>query len=214
MNSASRSAKPGSRAMRRPLVLIIRWRIGRALAAARISKNCGWIVGSPPESCTRSGSPSEATAAAHGRTGEADRAGQVAGVVDLDDRQAGVLLVVWAEAAVVGAAVFGAALQRHRPVAGLQPVALRFPIADVVGDQRLLHPVVAATFLEIDRAVLGQNLGRDQFQAGLTEAGGLAEEQIGRDLAGLQRRRARRRGLGGNSRRHRPPTPRTSGGRG
>ncbi len=53
----------GSRAMRMPLVLIIRWRIGRRLAASRISKKRGCRVGSPPENCTRSGTPSDSTRA-------------------------------------------------------------------------------------------------------------------------------------------------------
>src|SRR3569623_1864865 len=49
--------------MRTPVVLIMTWLIGRALTESRISKNCGWIVGSPPDSWTRSGSPSLSTSA-------------------------------------------------------------------------------------------------------------------------------------------------------
>jgi hypothetical protein len=47
------------------LVLTITWRIGRARAAARMAKNSGCKVGSPPEICTRSGSPSLATRASN-----------------------------------------------------------------------------------------------------------------------------------------------------
>ena len=53
------------------------------------------------------------------RIGEAHRAGEVARLVDVDQREAGVLLVVGAEAAVVGAAELGAVAARERPVARL-----------------------------------------------------------------------------------------------
>ena len=66
--AASRATNAGSCAIRTPLVLIITCRIGRALTASRIAKNSGWIVGSPPDSCTRSGSPSLATSASSMRS--------------------------------------------------------------------------------------------------------------------------------------------------
>src|SRR4051794_37613964 len=56
--------------------------------------------------------------------GEANRAGEVALVVDLDQREAGMLLVIGAKTAIVGAAAFRAALEGERPVAGLQPILL------------------------------------------------------------------------------------------
>ena len=91
--------------------------------------------------------------------------------------------MVGAEAAVVGAAVLGAGLRRKRPVAGLQPVLLGLPIGRGRRDQGLLHAVLAAALQIEDVVVLGDDLGRDQAQAGLTQGGGLAEEQIGRALA-------------------------------
>jgi hypothetical protein len=44
-----------------PLVLSITREMPRALAAASMSRICGWIDGSPPESWTASGRPSAAT---------------------------------------------------------------------------------------------------------------------------------------------------------
>ena len=100
-------------------MLTIRWRMGRALAMSKISKNSGCSVGSPPEICTTSGWPSLRTTASSIRfdlrrvaellalgaaVGVADGAAQIAGVGDLDEGQAGVLLVIGAESAVVGAA--------------------------------------------------------------------------------------------------------------
>ena len=145
--------------------------------------------------------------------GETDRAGQVAGLVDLQDRQSGVLLVVGAKAAVIGAAKIGAGLGQERPVAGLHPVAGGFPIGQVVADQGLLHPVVTAALEVEDVVVLGDDLGRDQAVADLTQAGGLAQEQIGRRLA--DRRQGRLgQGRGASNRVHRRSAPRTTHGRG
>jgi hypothetical protein len=44
-----------------PFVLSITSGIPRAFAAANMSRICGWIEGSPPDSCTASGCPSAAT---------------------------------------------------------------------------------------------------------------------------------------------------------
>ena len=69
--------------MRTPLVLTIRWRIGRRFAASRIAKKSGWIVGSPPEIWTTSGSSSFLTTASSMRSTSArlrisDRCGPLA----------------------------------------------------------------------------------------------------------------------------------------
>ena len=118
--------------------------------------------------------------------------------------------MVGAEAAVVGAAELGARLWRERPVAGLQPVLLRFPVGDVVADQRLLDAMIAAALLVEDLAFLAEDLGRDQRQADFTQAGGLPQEQVGRALA----RPAVRQGLARSRRIHRRPAPHRSDGRG
>ena len=121
--------------------------------------------------------------ALHGRVRETHGAGQVAGLIDLEDGEARVLFVVRAEAAVERAAVIGPRLGAKGPVAGLQPVLLRFPVGEVVADQRLLHAVFAAALLVEDVRALRDDLGRNQVQACFTQAGGLAQEQIGRALA-------------------------------
>lgn len=138
-----------------------------------------------------------------GRAGETHRAGEIAGVVHLDDGQARMLLMVGTEAAVIGAAMIRARLKLQRPVAGLQPVALRFPVGEVVGDQGLLDAVVRAALLQIDRSILGDDLGRDQSEATLTQAAGLAQEQVGRALA-----RGGGRGRSANRDSHKSPVPR------
>jgi hypothetical protein len=51
-----------------PLVFSMMWRIGRRRAASMIGRISGWMVGSPPEICTRSGSPSLATKASNMRS--------------------------------------------------------------------------------------------------------------------------------------------------
>lgn len=113
------------------------------------------------------------------------------------------LLMVGAETAVIGAAVIRARLELQRPVAGLQPVALRFPVGEIVGDQGLLDAVVRAALLQVDRAVLGDDLGRDQAEAGFTQAGGLTQEQVGRALA-----LGGGRGRSANRDSHKSPAPR------
>src|ERR1041385_2099543 len=56
------------------------------------------------------------------RIGEADRAGEIAGVVDLDDGEARMLLMVRTEAAVPRAAALRPGGIDQGPVAGLKPV--------------------------------------------------------------------------------------------
>src|ERR1017187_8397899 len=119
MYPAKRRANLGAEAMRVPLVLTIRWRMGRARARSRIRKKSGWRVGSPPEICTTSGWRSlRTTAVEHPLDGSqvavefpfraaggvADGAAQIAEIVDLDEGEAGVLLVVGTQAAIVGTA--------------------------------------------------------------------------------------------------------------
>ena len=179
--------------MRMPLVFSITCLMGRRRAAARMSRICGWMVGSPPEICTRSGSPSLLTRASSmnstsaeaamavplGRgIGEAHRTGEVAGLVDLDDGQARMLLVVGAEAAIPRAAALGAGERRQRPVAGLEVFQRAPPVDRVVRHQGLHHAVLGAALGIVDAAVLLDDLGRHQAETGLAERGGLAEEEI------------------------------------
>ena len=153
-------AKSGSCAMRMPLVLTMRCLIGRRLAASRISKKCGWIVGSPPLICTMSGSPLVADDAIEHELdlleramrlpvrpgfGVADRAGEIAVVGDLDQREATVLLVIGAEAAIVGAAVFDRRVEFQRHLAGLERVARELVVFGVGGDQHFLEAVLAGS---------------------------------------------------------------------
>ena len=175
------------------------WRIGRRLAAAMISRICGMDrrlaarelqqvrlalgcdqrihhaldLGQRP-----------VRGALGGGIGEAHGAGEVAGLVDVDQRQAGMLLMVGAEPAVIGAAQLGARLHVERPVARLQVVMAELVIGGIGGDQRLLHAMRLAALEVIDVVLLDDDLGRHQRHAGAAHRGGLAIEHIGRDLAG------------------------------
>ena len=110
--------------MRTPLVLTMMWRIGRGagggddlpelgmdgrLAAGELDE-VGLALGRDHRVEHRLDLGQRAVAALPDRAvGEADRAGEVAGVVDLDDGQAAMLLVIGAEAAIPGAAALGPA---------------------------------------------------------------------------------------------------------
>src|SRR5262249_47377692 len=121
----------------------------------------------------------EMLAARRRGVGEADRTGQVAMLVDLDQRQTRVLLVVGAQSAVVGTAEFSPALQAERAVAGLDVVLAQAPIGRVSGDERRLHAVALAALLVPDFVVLDGDLGRDQRETDLAHRGGLAPEHVG-----------------------------------
>src|SRR5215470_16529219 len=89
------------------------------------------------------------------------------------------LLVVRAEAAIIGTAVFGATLQRQRAVAGFQIFLAELPISGIGRDQRRVRAVLRAALLVPDLVVAQLDLGRDEREAGLAQRGGLAPEQIG-----------------------------------
>src|SRR4029077_15596942 len=119
-------------------------------------------------------------------TGKAGRARQVAVLVDFDQREAAVLLVVRAYAAIVGRALVDPGMELERPIARLQKIAATLPVPRLAGDQRLLDAVLGAALQVIDRAALLDDLRRDKRKAGLAERGRLAEKDVG---PGLARRR-------------------------
>ena len=118
-----------------------------------------------------------------GGIGEADRAGEVARLVDLDQRQAAVLFVIGTQPAIERTACLGAGLHLQRAVARLEPQRLLLPIGQIVADQGFLHAMRAATLEIIDAAILADHLGRDRFEADLAQAGGLPVKDIRRGLA-------------------------------
>ena len=71
--------------------------------------------------------------------GETHGTFEIAGLVNLDDRQAGMLLVIRAQPAIERAAVIGAGLQGVRPVAGLQKILLPLEERNVGRDQHLFR---------------------------------------------------------------------------
>ena len=115
--------------------------------------------------------------------GEADRAGEVAGFVDLDDRQAGMLLVVGAKPAVPWAAALGPGVRLKRPVAGLQILQCAPPVDGIVRHQRLHHAMLRAALGIVDATVFLDDLGRYQAKTGLAQGRRLAEKEIRGRLA-------------------------------
>ncbi len=109
---------------------------------------------------------------------EADRAGEIAVLVDLDQGQARVLLVVRAQPAIIGAAELGAALPAERPVAGLDVILAQSPIGGVARDQRGVRSVPLTALLVPDLVVANLDLRRHQRQAGLAQRRGLAPEDV------------------------------------
>src|SRR6266480_2085346 len=88
------------------------------------------------------------------------------------------LLVVRAEAAVIGAAELGAALKRQRLVARLDEILAEAPIGRIGRDQRRLHAVLTAALFVPDFVADDLNLRRHERQTGLAQRLGLAPEHI------------------------------------
>jgi len=87
--------------------------------------------------------------------GIADGAAEVAVVADLDQCQAGVLLVVGAEAAVVWASPFDWGVVNQRHLGGLdENLAAAAIVIDVIGDEDSFGAVVGAALQEEDFVVL------------------------------------------------------------
>lgn len=102
--------------------------------------------------------------------GVAGGAGEVAAVGDLNHGEAGVLLVVGAEAAVVGAAVVGGHVEAARRFAGLHVVANALVVRDVGGDAHPLPPVLGAALEHVHGPVFKDDFGLDAPQAVRAEA--------------------------------------------
>ena len=119
------------------------------------------------------------------RARKAGGTGEVAVLVHLEDREAAVLLVVRAKAAIVGTALVDAGMELERDVAGLQEIAAALPIARLRRDQRFLDTMLGATLEVKDGLALLDDLRGHQHEAGLAERGGLAQEDIGPRLSSL-----------------------------
>src|SRR5262249_24640786 len=105
--------------------------------------------------------------------------GEVAVLVDLDQREAGMLLVVGTQPAIVWAAELGAVLEGEGLVARLDVVLAAPPIGRIARHQRRLHAVLPAALLVPDLVVADLDLGRHQRETGLAQRGGLAPEHVG-----------------------------------
>src|SRR5260370_33268629 len=81
------------------------------------------------------------------------------------------LLVVGAETAIPWATALGASEGRQWPVAGLQVLERAAPIDRIVRHQRLHHAMLDAALGVVDAAVLFDDLGGGQAEAGTAQRG-------------------------------------------
>lgn len=123
------------------------------------------------------------TSAADCAVREAHRTRQIAGVVDLDDGEATVLLVIGTQPTIPRTAVLGASGKVLGTVARLDPIPKRQPIFGVIFDQRFGNAVLLASLEKIDFAVFAYLLCRDEGPTGFTQAGRLAVKQPRTGLA-------------------------------
>ncbi len=107
----------------------------------------------------------------------AHRAAQVARGRDLDQADAGVLLVLGAQAAVEGAALVRLDAELRRHLAG-QAVLHLVVLRHVGADEILADAVRRAALAEVDPAPLGDDLGRHERQALRAEALGHAQKRV------------------------------------
>ncbi|GMO61228.1 hypothetical protein BwSG20_16410 [Bradyrhizobium ottawaense] len=91
---------------------------------------------------------------------KADRAGEVAVLGDLDQRQAGMLLVVGTETAIIGTAEFGALLELQRSVTWLDEILAQAPIGGIRRHQRRLDAMLPAALFVPDLVIQDLDLGR------------------------------------------------------
>ena len=113
------------------------------------------------------------------RLGVADRAAQVAVIGDLDQRQAAVLHVIGAQAAIVRTAPALLGVEALRHLRRLDEHLARLAVVvDVVGDQHALAAVLRAPLLEEDALVLDQDLRLDAAQARRAHRHGAVVEQV------------------------------------
>jgi len=112
--------------------------------------------------------------------GVADGAAEVAVVADLDEGEAGVLFVVGAEAAVVGASPFDGSVVDLGHLGRLdEDFAAAAVVVDVVGDEDTLGAVLGAAFEEIDLIVLENGFGFDFAVAGGADGDSDVVEEVG-----------------------------------
>jgi len=112
--------------------------------------------------------------------GVADGAAEVAVVADLDEGKAGVLFVVSAEAAVVGASPLDGSVVDLGHLWGLdEDFAAAAVVVDVVGNEDALGAMLGAAFQEVDVAILENGFGFDFAVAGGADGEDDVVEEVG-----------------------------------
>src|SRR5579864_1518689 len=115
--------------------------------------------------------------------GVADGTTQVAVIANLNQREAGVLLVVGAEAAVVGASPLHRRVVDQRHFRGLdENLAAAAVVVDVVGNEDALSAMLRAALEQVDIAILKNSLGFDLVVARRADRYGYVIEKVGTSL--------------------------------
>ncbi len=92
--------------------------------------------------------------------GVADRTAQIAVVANLDQSEAGVLLMVGTQATIIGASPFDRGVVDERHFGGLdEDFAAAAIVVDVVGNEDAIKAVLGAELAEMGRAVRGEGIG-------------------------------------------------------
>lgn len=76
------------------------------------------------------------------------------------------LLVVWAQPAIVGATMFNRGIKPQRQLSRFDIGLALLVIVDVIGDQHFLRAVDKTVFLEINTAVLKNDFGLNFIETG------------------------------------------------
>lgn len=92
------------------------------------------------------------------------------------------LLVVRAQAAIIGTTLLRTRLEHMRPVARLDVVLHQLEVGNIRGDQRLRYAMGLAALEVIDISVVEDDLGGHKGEALRAERRRLPVEDIGRDL--------------------------------
>ncbi len=110
---------------------------------------------------------------------------QIAVIADFDQHQAGVLLMIGAKTAIVGASPFHWGLESERHLRWLhEPFARPTPIIGVLGHEDSLTSAGPAPFIEVDLTVLDDQLAFAPDQAGGTYAANDIVEDVRSGTAG------------------------------
>jgi hypothetical protein len=117
--------------------------------------------------------------------GVTDWTGEIAGVADFEEREAGVLLMIGTKAAVIGATPFDGGVVTVGHFRGFdEDFAAAAVVVDVIGDEDALEAVLGATFEHVDIAVFEDELGVYAAITSGADGDSCVVEEIGANAGG------------------------------